>query len=81
MGLDLIKVSNAMHIIHLFMNMNNLYCFMVQIYDNVLEEQESFGHFCDFIETYRLSKGKAKDDKEREFAGEFKVVQVPDISF
>ena len=45
----------------------------MQIYKNVLEKQENFNYFSDFIETYSLTRGKADDDEEPEFAGEFKV--------
>ncbi|XP_076821667.1 myoferlin-like isoform X3 [Clavelina lepadiformis] len=44
----------------------------IKIYKNELEKQENYNHFHDFIETFKLSRGKVEEDEEPEFAGEFK---------
>nr|XP_026691585.1 myoferlin isoform X3 [Ciona intestinalis] len=46
---------------------------LIKVYKNELEKQENFNHFSDFIQTFRLFRGKVEDeDEEPEFAGEFK---------
>ena len=59
-----------------WLRINCFCCAFNQIYKNVLEKQENFNRFSDFIETYPLTRGKAEDDEEPEFAGEFKVKHV-----
>uniref|UniRef100_F6X313 C2 domain-containing protein n=1 Tax=Ciona intestinalis TaxID=7719 RepID=F6X313_CIOIN len=48
---------------------------LIKVYKNELEKQENFNHFSDFIQTFRLFRGKVEDeDEEPEFAGEFKCL-------
>ena len=68
--MDLIKVRTKFCLFDVT-SINTPYFF--QIYKDVLEKQENFNHFSDFLETFSLTKGKVDDDREREFAGEFKV--------
>uniref|UniRef100_H2ZAE5 C2 domain-containing protein n=1 Tax=Ciona savignyi TaxID=51511 RepID=H2ZAE5_CIOSA len=65
-GLDLIKVNIKTVLIKRI-----ILCFFV--YTNELEKQENFKHFGDFIQTFRLFRGKGVlEDEEPDFAGQFK---------
>uniref|UniRef100_H2ZAE6 C2 domain-containing protein n=1 Tax=Ciona savignyi TaxID=51511 RepID=H2ZAE6_CIOSA len=82
-GLDLIKVNIKTVLIKFFYfcskcttkghrsiayNLN-----YVSVYTNELEKQENFKHFGDFIQTFRLFRGKGVlEDEEPDFAGQFK---------
>ena len=44
-----------------------------QIYDNELEKMKTFEGFQDFVETFKLRRGKFKEGEYLEEAGEFKV--------
>uniref|UniRef100_H2ZAE1 C2 domain-containing protein n=1 Tax=Ciona savignyi TaxID=51511 RepID=H2ZAE1_CIOSA len=46
---------------------------LIKVYTNELEKQENFKHFGDFIQTFRLFRGKGVlEDEEPDFAGQFK---------
>jgi len=58
-----------LHVAYIFGFVNKL-----QVCKNELEKEPTFNHFSDFIQTFKLYRGKVEDeDDEPEFAGEFKV--------
>uniref|UniRef100_H2ZAE4 C2 domain-containing protein n=1 Tax=Ciona savignyi TaxID=51511 RepID=H2ZAE4_CIOSA len=84
-GLDLIKVNIKTVLIkfcfHFCLSYTaiasvTLLCtcyFNIFVYTNELEKQENFKHFGDFIQTFRLFRGKGVlEDEEPDFAGQFK---------
>nr|CAB3264165.1 myoferlin [Phallusia mammillata] len=54
---------------------------LVKVYKYELEKAENFNYFSDFIQTFKLFRGKAHDDEEPDYAGElkgtFRIYRLP----